>query len=356
MTSKAILIAAGGTGGHVFPGLAVARGLSEKGHSVEWVGTERGIEARLVPAAGIELHLVRIAGLRGRGVVELLAAPVRLVRALYQSLRLLRRLRPSLVLGFGGYVAGPIGLAAKLTRTPLLIHEQNARAGTTNRLLSRVANGVLTGFPGALPRGEFVGNPVRAEIAGIASWREPRIEGSLKILVLGGSQGALALNRQLPKILAEAAQAAHKTLIIRHQCGERWLEVTADAYREVGLAADVVGFIGDMADAYANADMVICRAGAMTVSEVAAAGRAALFIPFPFAIDDHQSANADWLCRAGGGKWVAEADLELRGRELLGDMFASDNLAKMADAARQAARVDATDRIVARCEEAINGR
>lgn len=350
MSAPTVVFVAGGTGGHVFPALAVAEQLRARGYRLAWIGTERGIEHRLVPAANIDLHLVRVSGIRGSGLVRKLTAPFMLLSALMQCLGLLGKIRPVLIVGFGGFVAGPAGLAAWLRRLPLVVHEQNAVAGTTNRILSRLATRVLVAFPGALPNAETTGNPVRADLVKADS--TDRLAGRpIRLLVLGGSQGALALNQQLPACIA----AQGRPLEVVHQCGERWLEQTMQAYQEAGVQAEVKAFIEDMAAAYRRADLVICRAGAMTVSELACVGKPALFIPFPYAIDDHQTANARWLAEQGAAAILSEAELPARGSDLLSDLLETQQLELMTAKAQQIDYPNALERIADLCEEVIHG-
>jgi len=312
VTQRPILIMAGGTGGHVFPGLAVAHGLMAHDQPVAWLGTRRGLESRLVPQAGITLHLISVGGLRGKGALIRLLAPLRLGWALIQSLALMLRLRPRAVLGMGGFVSGPGGLAAWLTRRPLLIHEQNAIAGLTNRLLSRFAGRLLEAFPGSLANaGEAfaVGNPVRPEITAIEA-PETRLkgrQGPIRLLVFGGSQGARKINQQVPAALALLAPELRPDIL--HQTGESDLGSVNAAYQQAGIGARVTPFIDDMAAAYAWADLVICRSGALTVSELAAAGLGAILIPFAAAVDDHQTRNAEYLTTEQAAVLLPEAGL-----------------------------------------------
>lgn len=341
-----VLVMAGGTGGHVFPALAVAAELRARGVPVVWLGARSGLEAKLVPAHGFAVEWLEVAGLRGKGWARRLAAPLMLARALWQAARVLRRLRPRLVLGFGGYVSGPAGLMARLLGVPLLIHEQNAIAGYTNRILARLATRVCEAFPGAFPAAlgaVTTGNPVRAAIAQLPS---PVVRGAThggrpRLLVLGGSQGALALNRLVPQALA-LLPAANRPEVV-HQAGGRMLDEAAAAYREAGVEARLEPFIDDMAAAYAAADLVVCRAGALTVAELAAAGVASLLVPFPFAVDDHQSANGRFLERAGAARVLVQATLtpESLAAELAALLPDRERLLAMALAARALARPDA---------------
>ncbi len=352
-----VMIMAGGTGGHVFPALAVARELQRRDCEIAWLGTRQGIEARVVSEAGIALHYLEISGLRGKGWRALATAPWKLIGALRHALNIFRQQRPQLVLGMGGYVSGPGGVAARILGIPLVVHEQNARAGTTNKWLAKIANRVLTAFPKVLPNAICVGNPVRADIASVS---EPRVRlqgrtGPLHLLVLGGSLGAKALNELVP----EAAALLRETpLYIRHQTGANHLAVTQDLYQKFQVAAEVTAFIEDMAEALAWADLVVCRAGALTVAELSAAGVAAILVPFPFAIDDHQTANGDWLVSRGAAVLRQQQNLtafELK--ELLMSFIEQpQRLMSMAEAARAAAKPDATRRCADLCLELIYGQ
>lgn len=307
-----ILIMAGGTGGHVFPALAVARALRGADQEIVWLGTRRGIEARLIPAEGIPLEVTRIGGLRGKGWLTWLLAPAKLLIALIDAIGVVRRRRPKVVLGMGGFASGPGGFAAWLLGRPLIIHEQNSVAGLTNRLLARFAREVLEAFPGSFSAGtptKLVGNPVRPEIAGL-SGPDERLgarAGPLRILVLGGSLGAQALNETVPRAVALLDAARRPE--IRHQAGRATLEMARAAYADAGVEASVEEFIDDVAAAYAWADVAICRAGALTVSELAAAGLGAILVPYPSAVDDHQTGNARYLVEAGGGVLIPQSEL-----------------------------------------------
>ncbi len=350
--NASVVIMAGGTGGHVFPALAIAARLRERGLAVSWLGTRRGLEAELVPRAGIEVDWISIAGLRGNGLLGWLLAPFRLAIALLQALAALRRRRPAAVLGLGGFVAGPGGVAARLLALPLVIHEQNAIAGLTNALLARLATRVLEAFPGTFPpaRGALsTGNPVRAEIAALPSpaTRFAGRSGPLRLLVLGGSLGAAALNATVPA----AAARLPGQLAIRHQCGRRQMDEARRAYAEAGVTAELLPFIDDMAAAYGWADLVVCRAGALTVAELAAAGVGALLVPYPYAVDDHQTANGAFLVAAGAARLLPQAELDApRLADALVSLAADRaGLLAMAEAARGVARPDATDAVVAEC-------
>jgi UDP-N-acetylglucosamine--N-acetylmuramyl-(pentapeptide) pyrophosphoryl-undecaprenol N-acetylglucosamine transferase len=304
--NKTALIMAAGTGGHVFPALAVAHELQSRGYRVHWLGTPAGIEQRLVPAAGFPLHAVNIRGLRGKGIAGLLMAPWRIIQAVWQSIAVIRSIRASVVVGFGGYIAGPGGVAARLCGLPLVIHEQNALAGMTNRLLDKISSLSLQAFPDALPQAQVVGNPVRAGLADIQS-DSPVADRPLRILVVGGSLGAVALNDVVLACWKQMVVAERPEL--RHQTGQKDYERMAAAYAASDVKASVSAFIDDMNDAYRWADLVICRAGALTVSELAAAGKPAVFVPFPFAVDDHQTVNAGFLVKAGAALLKQQKDI-----------------------------------------------
>ena len=312
MSLAPVLILAGGTGGHVFPGLAVAAALQARAVPVVWMGSHSSMESRLVPERGITFHPVRISAFRGKGLVRALQAPFTLLRATWGAWRILRSVRPRSAISFGGYAAGPGGLAAWLLRIPLLVHEQNRIPGLTNRTLAKLAKRVLCGFPDSFPAGanvRYVGNPVRAEIAALAepAQRFAGRAGALQLLVLGGSQGARALNLLLPRALALLPAVQRPQ--VRHQCGASMFEATRAAYATAAVDAQVEPFIADMASAYGQADLAVCRAGALTLAELSAAGLGALLIPFPYAVDDHQTRNGQWLVAAGAAELRSEAEL-----------------------------------------------
>ena len=356
MSARPILIMAGGTGGHVYPALAVARALQAKSRDVVWLGTRRGLESRVVPAAGIDIEWISVKGLRRKGLLALVIAPFQLAWALLQSLAVILRRRPAAVLGMGGFVSGPGGVAAWLTRRPLVIHEQNAAAGMTNRLLARLARVVLQAFPGSFNSDadvETVGNPVREDIAAVPPPHERYAtrQGPLRVLVLGGSQGALALNRAVPAALALLDEELRPE--VRHQCGERTLDIARAAYDQHKVAVELSPFIEDMAAAYAWADLVICRAGALTVAELCAVGVPALFVPYPAAVDDHQTANARPLADAGAALIIPESELTATHlADLMRDWLQSRaGLQQRAIRARGLAQPDALDRIAEICLE-----
>lgn len=309
MTAKSpVMIMAGGTGGHIFPGLAVAEALRLRGVPVLWLGSEGGMETRLVSEHGIAIETLAIKGLRGKDLRSLLLAPWRIFTAMRKATALIRRHKPAAVVSFGGYTAGPGGLAAWLQGRPLLVHEQNRAPGMTNRLLARIADQVMTGFPDSFPgiANQVVGNPVRPEISALPApaMRFADRDGVLRVLILGGSQGARAINESLPGIFA-SLQSTHR-FAIRHQCGEKMLEQARATYTAAGVDAVIEPFITDMAEAYGWADVVIGRAGALTVAEICAAGVAGILIPLPTAVDDHQARNAEYLQHCGGGLWFRQ--------------------------------------------------
>lgn len=354
------LIMAGGTGGHVFPALAVARALRERGLTPVWLGTARGMESRLVPQHHIEMEFITVSGVRGKGLLTALLAPLNLLRAVWQAIGVLRRRQPVVVFGAGGFASGPGGIAAWLLRKPLVIHEQNAIAGMTNRWLSRLAQRVYAAFPKAFTRPALcVGNPVRREIAALPApaARFAERNGAMRLLVVGGSLGAQRLNALVPAALA-LLQPDERPQVI-HQAGEKNLAAAQAAYRDSKVAGDVRAFIDDMAALYGWADLVVCRAGALTVSELAAAGVASLLVPFPAAVDDHQTHNARFLVNAGAAVLIQERELTA---QRLADalhnlcMQGRGHLLRMAERARAQAIVDADVRIADGCMQLIDGR
>jgi UDP-N-acetylglucosamine--N-acetylmuramyl-(pentapeptide) pyrophosphoryl-undecaprenol N-acetylglucosamine transferase len=348
-----VLIMAGGTGGHIFPGIAVGRELRDRGVQVTWLGGKVGLEGRLVPEAGFDLETLDFSGVRGKGLATLVLAPARLLRAILAARRILRRLRPAAILSMGGYAAAPGGIAAWIARIPLVVHEQNRVPGFTNRLLSRFARRILTGFDASLPGADWIGNPVRKEISALPmpQQRLAGREGAIRLLVLGGSQGAQSLNSMLPEMIRRRGDRV--ALEIRHQCGARHLEKTRSIYANAGIEATIEAFVDDMAAAYAWADIVICRAGALTVAEICAAGTASILVPFPQAVDDHQTRNAEVLVEAGAARLVAEGEGFVKRLGSCLDALDRDRpqLLKMAAAARSLARPDAASRIADVCIE-----
>ena len=339
---------AGGTGGHVFPALAVAKELQQQGAVIHWLGAENGIEAELIPAANIPIHYLAIKGLRGKGVAGLLSAPFKIIKAILQAKKIIKEIEPQVVVGFGGYVTGPGGVAAKLAGIPLVIHEQNAIAGLTNKLLAKISNKVLQAFPNTLKNAKTVGNPVRESVTLLPapSARINIDSKELNVLVVGGSLGAVALNTMVLEAMQNLPLVARPQLW--HQVGKQNIEAMQAAYAASGVEAKVVAFIDDMAVAYQWADLVVCRAGALTVAEVAAAGCAALFVPFPFAVDDHQTANANYLVKENAALLIQQADLNAT--ELLQKWtYFSENkqeLLQLANAAQKLAITTATTAVV----------
>jgi len=351
-STRRVMIMAGGTGGHVIPALSLARALMVQGIEVEWLGSPKGIENRLVPEAGIRLHTIAISGLRGNGVAGWLKAPLNLSRAVLQSRRIIATFNPQVVVGLGGFASGPGGLAAKTLAIPLVIHEQNAVAGLTNRVLSRLATKTYAAFPQAFSqRAEVIGNPVRDDIATLGD--TPRDEAAmsarcLRLLVVGGSLGAVALNERLAPAIAKLPLSQRPD--VWHQAGKARDSDTAALYAKHGIEARVEPFIDDMAAAYDWADLVVCRAGALTVAELAAAAKPALLVPFPFAVDDHQRINAQVLVDAQAALCIVQSELtDERLSHELANLLTPDTLATMAANARQAAHLEATQRLVAGC-------
>jgi UDP-N-acetylglucosamine--N-acetylmuramyl-(pentapeptide) pyrophosphoryl-undecaprenol N-acetylglucosamine transferase len=354
---QTMLFMAGGTGGHVFPALAVADVLRDRGCDIAWLGSDQGIENRLVPAAGYPLHTVAVRGVRGGGVVGRLLAPFMVLASVLAAWRIVRRLRPVVAIGFGGYASGPGALAARLAGVPLVIHEQNARPGLTNRLLAPLARQVLQGFPAAFQgRAMTTGNPVRSVITALPApaTRYAAHTGPLRILITGGSQGALALNRQLPAALTTALQGIE--FEVRHQTGRGRVEEASSSWANQAVKVTLTEFIEDMAEAFAWADLVICRSGASTVSEVAAAGVAALFIPLPTAVDDHQTHNARWLSDQDAAVLLPQSSLDADNLRLrLVGLTQRSALAAMAERARALAISSSATKVADICQEVANG-
>ncbi|MGQ0655472.1 MAG: undecaprenyldiphospho-muramoylpentapeptide beta-N-acetylglucosaminyltransferase [Betaproteobacteria bacterium] len=346
---KTILIMAGGTGGHIFPGLAVAEEMRAAGWEVAWMGAKGGMEERLVPPRGHRTAWIRARAARGKGLVQKLLLPANLLFSFWESARHIRRIRPDVVLGLGGYVAFPGGMMASLLGRPLALHEQNAIAGLANKVLSKVSDKVMVAFPDALPGAEWLGNPVRPDIAAIAApaVRFAGRSGPLRLLVVGGSLGAQALNEAMPKALALMRD---KPAVV-HQSGEKHLDALKKNYLAAGVEGELVAFIDDMARRYAEADLVICRAGAVTVAELAAGGVASVLVPFPHAVDDHQSANARFLADRGAAILVQQRELTAQKLvELIGTLDRAALLA-MASKARELGKPDAARQVARRCME-----
>jgi len=348
-----ILIMAGGTGGHIMPGLAVADVLRARGWKVCWLGNPDKMEGQIVPAHGYTLASLRFAGLRGRGLRAKMVAPFLLIRALWQAWRHFSTIRPHVVLGMGGYVSFPGGVVSALRARPLVLHEQNAIAGMANKVLARISTRVLAGFPGALKGAEVVGNPVRQEVVALAepTQRYAERSGPLRILVVGGSLGATALNSILPAALAQMTEVQRPEVL--HQSGAQHLDTLRASYQQAGVRADCVAFIDNMAQALGQADLLICRAGAMTVAEVAAAGVAALFVPYPHAVDDHQTANAKFLSLDGSAWLMQQENMRADELALWLSLRTRQDCAEVAQRARTHARPLAAQRIANICEELV---
>ena len=350
-SQKCALIMAGGTGGHIFPGLAVAQALRERGWRVHWLGAPNSMESRLVPPKGFPLETVNFSGVRGKGLRTLLALPVRLVRALVQSLQVIRRVQPNVLVGLGGYITLPGGLMGALMGKPLVLHEQNSVAGMANKVLAVVARRVFTAFPKVMAKGQWVGNPLRTEFLAQPdpAARFAGRSGPLRLLVVGGSLGARALNTVVPQALALIPANLRPTVV--HQSGDKQIEELRGNYAAAGVQAQLTPFIDDTAKAFADADWVICRAGASTVTEIAAVGAAALFVPFPSAVDDHQTHNARFLVDQGGGWLVPQSELT---PQLLADMLQNTERSALLQRGLQAKMMQmtqATEAVVAACEE-----
>jgi len=351
--SRSILIMAGGTGGHIFPALAVADRLREQGWQVTWLGAPDSMEAELVPKQGYEMALVRFSGLRGKGWLRRLLLPWNLLIALWQSAVAIFLHRPDVVLGMGGYITFPGGMMAAFLRRPLVIHEQNSVAGLSNKVLARVASRVMSGFPDVLPKAIWCGNPVRSSIAALPEpqQRYAARSGKLNVLVVGGSLGAQAINQAVPLALALMSEELRPNVV--HQTGRQHHAAVVQMYQQAGVKADIRAFIDDMAESYAAADLVICRSGALTVAELAAAGVASLLIPFPFAVDDHQTHNARFLSERGAAVLLPQTALTAEKlAQWLGEQR-REKLLAMAQQARGLARADAAAAVAALCTEIV---
>lgn len=344
-----LMVMAGGTGGHIYPGLAVADALRDRGWRVVWMGNPDGMEARIVPASGYEVAWVRFTALRGKGVLRKVLLPFNLLRGFAQAFGQIRRVKPDVVLGMGGYVTFPGGMMAVLLGCPVVVHEQNSVAGLANRVLARVADEVVTGFPDVLKRGEWVGNPVRAEITAVAppAARFAGRCGPLKVLVVGGSLGAAALNDVMPKALALLAPAERPQ--VTHQAGTKQIDALRAAYKTAGVEGELLPFIDNMAERYGAADLVICRSGALTVAELAAVGVASVLVPFPHAVDDHQTGNARFLADADGAVLLPQTELTPQRLATLLQETNRARLLDMAEKARGCAKPDATARVADVC-------
>ena len=351
MSQKTALIMAGGTGGHIFPGLAVAQALRARGWRVHWLGTPGSMESRIVPPQGFAFEAIDFSGVRGKGLTTLALLPLRLLRAFWQALAVVRRVRPDVVLGMGGYVTFPGGMMAVLAGKPLVLHEQNSVAGLANKVLAGVADRIFTAFPSVLKKGQWVGNPLREAFL---AQPEPAVRfagrsGPLRLLVVGGSLGAKALNEIVPQALALIPEAVRPQ--VTHQSGAAQIDALRAHYAAAGVQATLTPFIDDTASAFAQADVVVCRAGASTVTELAAVGAAAVFVPFPAAVDDHQTTNAQFLVQAGGGWLVQQRDLTPGGLAQMLQNMERSALVQRAQNAKKMQKTEATAAVVAACEE-----
>lgn len=348
---RTALIMAGGTGGHIFPGLAVAQALRERGWNVRWLGAPGSMESRIVPAQGFPLETIEFSGVRGKGIMTLAFLPMRLLRAFWQALAVVRRVKPDVVVGLGGYISFPGGMMAVLAGKPLVLHEQNSVAGMANKVLASVSHRIFTAFPNVFPKGRWVGNPLRQ-----AFTEQPAPEerfagrsGPLRLLVVGGSLGAKALNEIVPQALALIP--ADVRPVVLHQSGAAQIDALRANYAAAGVQAELTPFIDDTARAFAEADVIVCRAGASTVTEIAAVGAAAIYVPFPSAVDDHQTTNARFLVDAGGGWLMQQSALTAQSlAEMLQNMQRA-TLLERAGKAKKMQKTDATAEVVAACEE-----
>lgn len=348
---RTALIMAGGTGGHIFPGLAVAQALRERGWRVHWLGAPGSMESRIVPAQGFPLELIDFSGVRGKGLLTLGLLPLRLLRAFWQALRVVRRVRPDVVVGLGGYITFPGGMMGVLCGKPLVLHEQNSVAGMANKVLAGVADCVFTAFPQVFARGQWVGNPLREAFTRQAdpAARFAGRQGPLRLLVVGGSLGARALNDIVPRALALIP--AERRPVVQHQSGAAQIDALRANYAAAGVDAQLTPFIDDMATAFAQADLIVCRAGASTVTEIAAIGAAALYVPFPSAVDDHQTTNARFLVDAGAGWLVQQRDLTPESLARMLQNTERSVLLEKALKAKTMQKIHATRDVVAACEE-----
>jgi UDP-N-acetylglucosamine--N-acetylmuramyl-(pentapeptide) pyrophosphoryl-undecaprenol N-acetylglucosamine transferase len=351
MKSRTALIMAGGTGGHIFPGLAVAEALRARSWAVHWLGVPGSMESRLVPPRGFAFEPVQFGGVRGKGPLTLALLPLRLLRAFWQSLRVVRRVQPDVVVGLGGYITFPGGMMGVLCGKPLVLHEQNSRAGMANKILAGIADRVYTAFPQVLPKAHWVGNPLREAFLQQMSPadRFAGRSGPLQLLVVGGSLGAKALNETVPQALALIPENQRPRVV--HQGGSSQFEALRAAYQAAGVQAELTAFIDDTATAFAQADLVICRAGASTVTELAAVGVPAVYVPFPHAVDDHQTTNARFVVDAGGGWLLPQAELTPQRLADLLQSLTREALLQRAQAAQALAQTQATQTLVAACEE-----
>lgn len=350
--AKTLLVMAGGTGGHVFPALAVADLLKSRGWNIVWMGNPDGMEAKLVPSRGYEMASIRFSALRGKGLLRKILLPFNLLSSFWQARRVIRRIKPDVVLGMGGYISFPGGMMAAMLGCPLVIHEQNSVAGLANRVLAKVATRVVCGFPEALHKGQWVGNPVRPEISQMSAPAERFTDRQppLRLLVLGGSLGAAAINEIVPKGLSLLAREERPLVV--HQAGEKHLQTLKKNYESAGVEANCVAFIDDMAGAYEWADLVLCRSGALTVAELAAVGVASILVPFPHAVDDHQTSNAKFLSSSGGAILLPQNEMTPESISLIRN-YTRGQMLQMSERARALARPDATAEVARVCEELV---
>lgn len=349
--SPCALIMAGGTGGHIFPGLAVAEALRERGWRVHWLGAPDSMESRLVPPRGFALELIDFGGVRGKGPMTLFLLPLRLLRAFWQALGVVGRVKPDVLIGLGGYITFPGAMMGVLLGKPLVLHEQNSVAGMANKVLAGIADRIFTAFPGVLRNAEWVGNPLRAEFLrqGPPAERFAGRTGPLRVLVVGGSLGAKALNDTVPQALAMMAEEQRP--LVTHQAGEKQIDALRASYRVAGVNAELTPFIQDTATAFAEADLIICRAGASTVTEIAAVGAAALMVPFPQAVDDHQTVNARFMVEAGGAWLMPQSELTPASLVKLLNTLQRESLLEMAVKAQKMAKTEAVAAVVSACEQ-----
>jgi len=347
---KTAIIMAGGTGGHIFPGLALAEELRKNGWKVYWMGAPDSMEERLVIPKGFDFKKVQFSGVRGKGFKTLVKLPIKIINALYQSWKVINEVKPDVVIGFGGYITFPGGLMAKFSGKPLILHEQNSIAGLSNKILSKIANKIFSAYPKVLPKGEWIGNPLRTEFLkeNSPSVRFEGRSGPLNIVVIGGSLGAKALNDTVPKALALINENIRP--IVTHQSGEKQIEELRKSYQESGVKAELVPFISNTAEAFAKADLIIARAGASTVTEIAAIGSAAIFIPFPHAVDNHQTFNARFLSDMGGGWIIQQKDLEPKMLAEILNNLTRDKLLSYASMAYSQRKIGAVEVMVNACE------
>lgn len=351
MSGKCALVMAGGTGGHIFPGLAVAEALRARGWQVHWLGTPGSMESQIVPPRGFAFEAINFSGVRGKGLLTLVRLPLHLLKAFWQSLQVVRRVRPDVLIGFGGYVTFPGGLMGAMLGKPLVLHEQNSVAGMANRILAGVADRVFTAFPNVMKKALWVGNPLRSAFTAQAAPAErfASRSGPLRLLVVGGSLGAKALNDIVPQALALLSRDQRP--VVTHQSGAKQIDALRANYSAAGVQAELTPFIEDTARAFAEADLIVCRAGASTVTEIAAVGAAALFVPFPFAVDDHQTSNAKFLVEPGGGWLILQNELTPQWLAGMLRTTGRPELLQRAEKAKSMEKIDATHAVVAACEE-----